>query len=136
MPALVFDTQESVIRDMMSCVSHTEMSIIDAIAPHYIQELLQLNVDVETSDKVGCQRNILRVTGPESDKAIPILENMVADFKEMDRYNLKTENEVRILFGLEPRFRFKDIIQYLKKRGTIIWRIVKYHLIPVRYGFH
>lgn len=136
MPALVVDTKESVIRDMMVGVSHTEMSIINAILPYYIPELMKLNVDVITSGGCGCKRNILRVTGPELSKAIPILEHMVADFKRMDKYNLKTENEVRILFGLEPRFRLKDSIQYLKKRGTGVWRKVKYHLIPIRYGFH
>lgn len=136
MSALVFDTTESVIRDMLVGVSHTEMSIINAIAAYYIPELMKLNVDVITSDAGGCKRNILRVTGPESKKAIPILEHMVDDFKKMDEYNIKTENEVRILFGLEPRFRLKDSIQYLKKRGTILWRKVKYVLIPIRYGFH
>ena len=64
------------------------------------------------------------------------MEHMVDDFKKMDEYNIKTENEVRILFGLEPRFRLKDSIQYLKKRCTILWRKVKYVLIPIRYGFH
>jgi hypothetical protein len=139
MRALLCDNQEQVkrkariYRDMMCGVSHTEMGILSVIADYYINELAKLNVSIATNNTAGCHRTILRVTGPDLDKATPILCDMVKSFMQLDHYNLRTENGVRILFGLEPKrmpytdfkFELKNRIRYygskFKRQFHLVW---------------
>jgi hypothetical protein len=93
-------------------LSHDEAATIDDILSHHISKLLMLNIGIHLYDKAA-RNGVLSVAGPDEHIAVHQLEDMVSEFMQK---HARTENEVRVMFGLKPIKNASAIIARIKSR--------------------